>query len=81
VLVIFPNPIPELQHAPLPPKCYEPGSVSPTPYFSNVFTSDSHLNLSRSLRMRQKLKNHTEGPSKENRGEQTKAKKMLIDLK
>jgi hypothetical protein len=31
--------------------------------------------------MRQKLKNHTEGPSKENRGEQTKAKKMLIDLK
>jgi len=27
VLVILPGPIVELQHAPLPPKCCEPGSV------------------------------------------------------
>jgi hypothetical protein len=26
-LVILPSPIPKLQHAPLPPKCYEPGSM------------------------------------------------------
>jgi hypothetical protein len=29
-LVILPSPIPELQHAPLPPKCCESGSVHPT---------------------------------------------------
>jgi hypothetical protein len=34
---------------PPPPKCYEPKNVFPTFYFSIVFTSDSHLNLSRSL--------------------------------
>ncbi len=27
LLVNLPSPIPDLQHAPLPPKCYEPGSV------------------------------------------------------
>jgi hypothetical protein len=27
LLIILPSPIPELQHAPLPPKCYELGSV------------------------------------------------------
>ncbi len=27
MLIILPSPIPELQHALLPPKCYEPGSV------------------------------------------------------
>ncbi len=27
LLFNLPNPIPELQHAPLPPKCYEPGSA------------------------------------------------------
>jgi len=49
LLVILFNPILELQHALLPPKCYEPKSVSLIPYFFVVFISDSHLNLSRSL--------------------------------
>jgi len=53
VLVILPSPIPKLQHAPLPPKCFEPGSMSPTPCSSVVFTLDLHLNLSRSLRAHQ----------------------------
>jgi len=53
VLVILPSPILELQHAPLPPKCFEPRSMSPTPYSSIVFTSDLHLNLSRSLKAHQ----------------------------
>jgi len=49
VLVVLPSPISELQHALLPPKCCEPGSVSPTPCFFTVFISYSHLSLSRSL--------------------------------
>jgi hypothetical protein len=43
------SPIPELQHAPLPPKCCEPRNMSPTPCSSIVFASNSHLSLSRSL--------------------------------
>ncbi len=35
------------------PKCYEPGSLSPTPYFSDVFSLDSHLSPLRSLGARQ----------------------------
>jgi len=53
VLFILPSPISELQHAPLPPKCCKSGSVSPTPYSFIVFTSYSHLNLSKSLGVHQ----------------------------
>ncbi len=44
MLVFLPSPILELQHAPLPPKCCEPGSV---PQFCPfvVFTLDSHLSF------------------------------------
>jgi hypothetical protein len=49
MLVILPNFILELQHALLPPKCYEPRSVHPIPCPFVILTSDSHLNLSRSL--------------------------------
>jgi hypothetical protein len=48
-LVILPSPIPELQHAPLPPKCCKSRSVHPTPWSSVVLTSYSHLSQSRSL--------------------------------
>jgi hypothetical protein len=54
LLVILPSPIPELQHAPLAPKCYEPKECAPTPCFFVVFTSNSHLNISRSLGALQK---------------------------
>ncbi len=49
VLVNLPSPIPELQHAPLPPKCYEPRSVPQLlllPLFSPL---GSYLSPSRSL--------------------------------
>jgi len=54
VLIILLNPIPEFQHALLPPKCYEPKRMSPTPCSFNVFTLDSYLSLSRSLGTRHK---------------------------
>jgi hypothetical protein len=53
VLVNLPSPIPELQHAPLPPKCCEPWSVHPTPCSSIILILYSHLNLLRSLGARQ----------------------------
>jgi hypothetical protein len=49
VLAILPSPIPELQHALLPPKCYKLGNLSLTPCFFVVFTTNSHLSLSRNL--------------------------------
>jgi hypothetical protein len=54
VLIILLNPIPELQHALLPPKCYEPKSMSPTLCSFVVFTLDSYLSLSGNLGMRHK---------------------------
>jgi len=53
VLFILPSPISELQHTPLPPQCCKLRSVSSTPCSFVVFTSDSHLNLSKSLGVRQ----------------------------
>jgi len=49
VLVILLSFILELQHAPLPAKCYELGNVHPTPCSFVVLTSNSHLSLLRSL--------------------------------
>ncbi len=42
LLVILPSPIPELQHAPLPPKCYKPGSVTQLFTFP-LFSSQTHI--------------------------------------
>jgi hypothetical protein len=55
LLVILLNPIPKLQHAPLPPKCYEPKSVPQLLIFPLFFTSDSHWSQSRSLGARHYL--------------------------
>jgi hypothetical protein len=60
MFVILPSPIPKLQHAPLSPKCCEPGNVLrllAIPLFS---TSNSHLNPSRSLRACHKCINNVE---------------------
>jgi len=46
-------PIPELQHAPLPPKCYEPGNILQLPIFSLFSHLDSQLSLSGNLVVRQ----------------------------
>jgi hypothetical protein len=43
MLVTLPNPIPELQHAPLPLKVLQARECAPTPYFSVIFSLDSHL--------------------------------------
>jgi len=49
LLIILPSPISELQHAPLPLKVLRAKEHAPIPYFSIVFTSNSHLSLSKSL--------------------------------
>jgi hypothetical protein len=42
MLVILPSPISELQHAPLPPKCYEPGNV-PQLFILPLFSPHTHI--------------------------------------
>jgi hypothetical protein len=49
LLVNLPSPISELQHAPLPLKCYEPGSTSQLLLLSLSSLLDSQLSPSRSL--------------------------------
>jgi hypothetical protein len=49
LLVILPSPIPELQHAPPPPKVLRAKECAPTFYFFVVFNLDSHWSLSKSL--------------------------------
>jgi hypothetical protein len=49
MLVTLPNPISELQDAPLPLKVLRVRERALTPYFSVVFSLDSHLNQLRSL--------------------------------
>jgi hypothetical protein len=49
MLVTFPSPILELQHAPLPLKVLQTRERASTPCFSDVFSLDSHLNPLRSL--------------------------------
>ncbi len=51
---VLPSPIPELQHAPLPLKCYKLENVSCLLVLPLFFTSYSHLNPSRSLGARKK---------------------------
>jgi hypothetical protein len=52
LLVNLPSPIPKLQHTPLPLKCCEPGST-PQFLFLPLFSPlDSHLNPSKSLKVR-----------------------------
>jgi len=52
VLVNIPNPILELQHTPLAPKALQAKECAPALYSSVVFTSDSHLSVSRNLGVR-----------------------------
>jgi hypothetical protein len=49
MLVTLPNPIPELQHAPLPLKMLRAKERAPIPYFFVVFSLDSHLSPLKSL--------------------------------
>jgi hypothetical protein len=42
LLFILPSPILELQHAPLPPKCYEPGSM-PWLLAMSLFSLQTHI--------------------------------------
>ncbi len=49
MLVIVPSPIPELSHAPLPPKMLRNKEHAPIFDFFVVFILDSHLSLSKSL--------------------------------
>jgi hypothetical protein len=49
LLVNFPSPIPKLQHAHLPPKCYKPGSAPQLLLLPLSSPLDSQLNPSRSL--------------------------------
>jgi hypothetical protein len=43
MFIILPNPIPELQHTPLPPKMLRAKEHAPTPCSSAIFTLDSHF--------------------------------------
>ncbi len=52
LLVILPSPYPETPACPLPPKCYKARNV-PQLHILLMFTLDSHLNLLRSLGVRQ----------------------------
>jgi hypothetical protein len=49
MLVILPSPIPELQHAPLPPKVLRAKERAIIPYSFVVFSLDSHLSPLRNL--------------------------------
>jgi hypothetical protein len=55
VLVILPSPISELQHTLLPPKVLRARECALTPFFSIVFSLDSHLIPLRSPGVRHKL--------------------------
>jgi hypothetical protein len=48
-LVIHPNPIPYLQHTPLPPKCYKPRSAPQLLLLPSSSPLDSYLSPSKSL--------------------------------
>ncbi len=52
LLVNLPSPITKLQHAPLPPKCYKPGSA-PNSFSFYCSPLDPKLNPSKSLGVRQ----------------------------
>jgi len=53
MLVTFPSPISELQHAPLSLEVLRAKERAPIPYFSTVFSLDLHLSPLRSLGVRQ----------------------------
>jgi hypothetical protein len=52
LFVTHPSPIPELQHAPLPPKCYKLGSMPQLILLLLLSPLDLHLSPSRSLGVR-----------------------------
>ncbi len=55
MLVNLPNPIPEFQHTPLPPQVLRTKEHALTINSSIVFTSDSHLSISKSLGAHQRM--------------------------
>ncbi len=53
LLVTLPSPIPNLQHAPLPSKCYKPGGAFQLLFLPLFSPLDSQSSPSRSLKVRQ----------------------------